>query len=763
MASNMAMNQRVQKILLELMRERHSLYAGFTDVELKSILKSHAGDVSACHATIQGLQDADGGTGDVAALYRARHGLDRGDDTGDGDGRGEAADAAGFPGPGAYAAGEAGAGDRGAKRYRPDGAEDDNGGGEPSKKKRHRPSRDRARERIERRVPLTREGVDSLDWNEACEYAKSMGVSKKSHTTRDAYRDACRSWFDGRERAVFVPARAPNAPRQRWQRADDVPALFLEAGAGWNTSGPFVGHWITQLVLGDESQVASFSVGKVVGYLSAAESDYVDDAGAAAALWCVAYVSGQHAGDIADLEEWELLECAPSPSRPDATIEWGVAVASPQLRDAVLRQSNEAAIAAFPAAERGRFGALFVDRNNWPCVVLDPRVLGATAAVAAFAANRPPVYDLVLYVGERPYWAFGIERRDDLRPFTPGLSPKKLGASRFDDFRKASAAAAGLSGLANAARLDAALAADGIPRADGAARIFEDAAARELAADWIRSGQRPYEQERRTRKRASAWSASRARRPPASDEAEPHDLVCGIFRVDGELGGMEHAGGDPAQLEARERTLRLRLRSRCESSPPAAFAWSPAPSPASSEPSSSEGPPPPAFAWSPAPPSSPASPARSPPSSPRLPSIGAPLAASSFVCARQFAVVYVSARFFKPADIFVYCVDINEPFHFILDRVAMEYAILPGEPFLRSDWRLLFDGDPLSEHETPADLLHETPADLLPDTERLCLMFGALSLCDSAAPFRRGLPASLFSSNNIRSLRVEARLFPLLV
>jgi len=219
MASNMAMNQRVQKILLELMRERHSLYAGFTDVELKSILKSHAGDVSACHATIQGLQDADGGTGDVAALYRARHGLDRGDGGGDGDGRGEAADAAGFPGPGAYAAGEAGAGDRGAKRYRPDGAEDDNGGGEPSKKKRHRPSRDRARERIERRVPLTREGVDSLDWNEACEYAKSMGVSKKSHTTRDAYRDACRSWFDGRERAVFVPARAPNAPRQRWQRA----------------------------------------------------------------------------------------------------------------------------------------------------------------------------------------------------------------------------------------------------------------------------------------------------------------------------------------------------------------------------------------------------------------------------------------------------------------------------------------------------------------------------------------------------------------
>ncbi|KAH8066125.1 hypothetical protein JL722_533 [Aureococcus anophagefferens] len=173
----MAMNQRVQKILLELMRERHSLYAGFTDVELKA-------------------SRTPTGTGDVAALYRAPR--PRAGDGGDGDGRGEAADAAGFPGLGAYAAGEAGAFDRGAKRYRTDGAEEERGGGEPSKKKRHRPSRDRARERIERRVPLTREGVDSLDWNEACEYAKSMGVSKKSHDA-DAARDA---------RAVV-----------RWQRA----------------------------------------------------------------------------------------------------------------------------------------------------------------------------------------------------------------------------------------------------------------------------------------------------------------------------------------------------------------------------------------------------------------------------------------------------------------------------------------------------------------------------------------------------------------
>ena len=97
---------------------------------------------------------------------------------------------------------------------------------------------------------------------------------------------------------------------------------------------------------------------------------------------------------------------------------------------------------------------------------MDPRIPLATAAVAAFADKGPPTYDLVLYVGERAHWAFGSERRDRLRPFAPGLPPKKLGASRSGDFRAASAAAAGLVGLTNAARLDAALAADGIPRID---------------------------------------------------------------------------------------------------------------------------------------------------------------------------------------------------------------------------------------------------------------------------------------------------------
>ena len=89
-------------------------------------------------------------------------------------------------------------------------------------KKRHRPSRrtrDEARDRVLRRVPLTLQDVDALDFEAARMYAVAMGVSKKSHTTRDAYRDACKTWFVGRETDVFVPAKAPAAPRQRWQRS----------------------------------------------------------------------------------------------------------------------------------------------------------------------------------------------------------------------------------------------------------------------------------------------------------------------------------------------------------------------------------------------------------------------------------------------------------------------------------------------------------------------------------------------------------------
>ena len=182
-----APNPRVQGILLGLMRERGDIYAGFTDVELRGLLQAHSGDVAACHETVLRLQAAGAARGvSSSELFRQT--------------------APPPQQPGTVLQGP----------YQPGGPPPQQPA-EPQrpKKKRHRPSRDKARDRVLRRVPLTLQDVDALDWNEACEYAKAMGVSKKSHTTRDAYRDACKTWFVGRETDVFVPAKAPAAPRQR--------------------------------------------------------------------------------------------------------------------------------------------------------------------------------------------------------------------------------------------------------------------------------------------------------------------------------------------------------------------------------------------------------------------------------------------------------------------------------------------------------------------------------------------------------------------
>ena len=77
-----------------------------------------------------------------------------------------------------------------------------------------------------------------------------------------------------------------------------------ELGSEWRRAGPFVGQWITRRVLSPDGGPETFSVGKIVGYLSAEESDYFDTDGKAAALFRVNYASGVLGGDCEDLEEW---------------------------------------------------------------------------------------------------------------------------------------------------------------------------------------------------------------------------------------------------------------------------------------------------------------------------------------------------------------------------------------------------------------------------------------------------------------------------
>ena len=71
----------------------------------------------------------------------------------------------------------------------------------------------------------------------------------------------------------------------------------------WRKEGhPLIGRSIIRLVEGGPA----YSEGKVTGWLSAAESDFLDDTGQPAALFHVKYTKGELAGDQEDLELHEV-------------------------------------------------------------------------------------------------------------------------------------------------------------------------------------------------------------------------------------------------------------------------------------------------------------------------------------------------------------------------------------------------------------------------------------------------------------------------
>lgn len=100
------------------------------------------------------------------------------------------------------------------------------------------------------------------------------------------------------------------------------------------SEGPYVGMWIVRSVIEDNS-VNSYSVGRVSGYLDASVSDYIKE-GSATPLWRVEYVSGDLQGDSEDLEDWELEQSGPRPSRPtdDELRAMGFKVAGEEEKDA---------------------------------------------------------------------------------------------------------------------------------------------------------------------------------------------------------------------------------------------------------------------------------------------------------------------------------------------------------------------------------------------------------------------------------------------
>ncbi|KAH8068699.1 potassium:proton antiporter [Aureococcus anophagefferens] len=78
-----------------------------------------------------------------------------------------------------------------------------------------------------------------------------------------------------------------NADPAKTEKPPDKPGAPA-LGAEWRTEGPHVGMWITRAVYSNGKQTSS-SVGLVEGYLPPEEADFLDDAGAPAALWSVRY------------------------------------------------------------------------------------------------------------------------------------------------------------------------------------------------------------------------------------------------------------------------------------------------------------------------------------------------------------------------------------------------------------------------------------------------------------------------------------------
>lgn len=153
--------------------------------------------------------------------------------------------------------------------------------------------------------------------------------------------------------AVAPPVAPPVAP----QGGDDE----------WKTSGhPLIGREIIRLVEGGPA----YSEGKVVGWLSAQESDFLDDNNNPAALFHVKYTAGALANDAEDLE---LHEVEASIKVPDDDVEDAAAAVM-----ATLPQPTRAEPAPYvPPAPP----------DNHPGRLIDPRECPDTVETKFIAAN----------------------------------------------------------------------------------------------------------------------------------------------------------------------------------------------------------------------------------------------------------------------------------------------------------------------------------------------------------------------------------------
>ena len=165
----------------------------------------------------------------------------------------------------------------------------------------------------------------------------------------------------------------------------------MASDAPWRTEGSvLIGLDLVRSVMGVEGGIKEQARAKVIGWLSASESDFEDTRGNPAPLYRIKYLDGALAGDEEDLEEYEVRNSVPDADRRALAEREGVPYVEPTKKrkpppvkkPAAKKKKRGGAIAATKAAPRPkkkkkRESSVVVQREE------APRPLRRAAAQAA--------------------------------------------------------------------------------------------------------------------------------------------------------------------------------------------------------------------------------------------------------------------------------------------------------------------------------------------------------------------------------------------
>ena len=118
----------------------------------------------------------------------------------------------------------------------------------------------------------------------------------------------------------------------------------MASDAPWRTEGSvLIGLDLVRSVMGVEGGIKEQAHAKVVGWLSAAESDFEDTRGNPAPLYRIKYLDGALQGDEEDLEEYEVRNSVPDADRRALAEREGVPYQEPTKKRKVAQPKKPAA------------------------------------------------------------------------------------------------------------------------------------------------------------------------------------------------------------------------------------------------------------------------------------------------------------------------------------------------------------------------------------------------------------------------------------